>query len=54
MPTRLKDLAKETGYSISTISRALLGYKDVNSDTRRKIAEAAQKKALPALLWIET
>lgn len=43
MPTRLKDLAKETGYSISTISRALLGYKDVNPETRKKIAEAAQK-----------
>ncbi|RKX80828.1 MAG: LacI family transcriptional regulator [Spirochaetes bacterium] len=43
MPTRLKDLAKETGYSVSTISRALLGYKDVNAETRRRIVKAAQK-----------
>ena len=43
MPTRLKDLAMKTGYSISTISRALLGYKDVSSETRQKIEEAAKK-----------
>ncbi len=43
MSVRLKDLAKQTGYSISTISRALLGYSDVNPATRKKILEAAKR-----------
>ncbi len=39
---RLKDLAHKTGFSISTVSRALLGYKDVNPKTRERILQAAR------------
>ncbi len=40
---RLKDLARKTGFSISTVSRALLGYKDVNPQTRERILQAAKE-----------
>jgi len=40
---RLKDLARKTGFSISTVSRALLGYRDVNPKTRERILEAARE-----------
>jgi len=43
MQVRLKDLAKLTGYSITTISRALAGYSDVNEQTRQQILEMAQQ-----------
>lgn len=42
MKIRLKDIAKLTGYSITTISRALAGYSDVNAQTRAYILETAQ------------
>jgi LacI family transcriptional regulator len=38
---RLKDIAQKTGYSITTVSRALAGYSDVNAQTRQRIVEAA-------------
>ena len=41
----IKDLAGELGLSITTISRALNGYSDVGEDTRKRVAEAAQKTA---------
>lgn len=41
MQVTLKDIAKESGYSITTVSRALAGYTDVNEDTRRRIVEIA-------------
>jgi LacI family transcriptional regulator len=41
MQVTLKDIAKESGYSITTVSRALAGYTDVNEDTRRRIAAIA-------------
>lgn len=41
--TTIKDIAKATGFSITTISRALNGYPDVNETTRKKIKEAAQQ-----------
>jgi LacI family transcriptional regulator len=43
MKIRLKDIAKLTGYSITTISRALAGYSDVNAQTRAYILETAQQ-----------
>jgi len=41
MQIKLKDLAKTTGYSITTVSRALAGYSDVNEQTRQYIVETA-------------
>ncbi|RAP75265.1 LacI family DNA-binding transcriptional regulator [Paenibacillus montanisoli] len=39
----IKDLAKATGLSVTTVSRALNGYSDVNEDTRKKIKKAAEE-----------
>ncbi|WP_308638384.1 LacI family DNA-binding transcriptional regulator [Paenibacillus silvisoli] len=41
--TTIKDLAKATGLSVTTVSRALNGYSDVNEDTRKKIKQAAEE-----------
>ncbi|KIL48671.1 LacI family DNA-binding transcriptional regulator [Jeotgalibacillus campisalis] len=38
----IKDIAKKAGVSITTVSRALNGYSDVNEDTRKKIVETAK------------
>jgi len=38
----LTEFAKRVGYSVSTVSRALNGYHDVNEDTRREIIRAAE------------
>jgi LacI family transcriptional regulator len=38
----IKDIAKRAGVSITTVSRALNGYGDVNEATRRKVAEIAE------------
>lgn len=38
---KLKDLAEKSGFSITTVSRALAGYKDVNEQTRQRIIEIA-------------
>ncbi len=43
MPVTLKDIARETGVSTTTVSRALAGYDDVASGTRRRVQEAAQR-----------
>lgn len=43
MPVTLKDIARETGYSITTVSRALNGYDDVNAETKERIREAADR-----------
>ncbi|ROU02575.1 LacI family DNA-binding transcriptional regulator [Histidinibacterium lentulum] len=39
----IRDLAAHVGLSVSTVSRALNGYADVNADTRRKVEEAAER-----------
>ncbi|MFC1236378.1 LacI family DNA-binding transcriptional regulator [Vibrio sp. F74] len=39
----IKKLAEHLGISKSTVSRALNGYSDVNSDTREKVLRAAQE-----------
>lgn len=41
MQVKLKDIAEKSGFSITTVSRALGGYSDVNEDTRRQIVELA-------------
>jgi LacI family transcriptional regulator len=41
MQVKLKDLAEKTGYSITTVSRALAGYSDVSKKTRQHILEIA-------------
>ncbi len=41
MQITLKDIARKTGYSITTVSRALAGYDDVNSETRQHILEVS-------------
>ncbi|MEO8393495.1 MAG: LacI family DNA-binding transcriptional regulator [Chloroflexota bacterium] len=41
MQVTLKDIAKKSGYSVTTVSRALAGYTDVNEDTRRHITTIA-------------
>lgn len=39
----IKDIAKQTGFSITTVSRALNDYPDVNADTKRIIKEVADR-----------
>lgn len=43
MAVTLKDISRHTGFSITTISRALAGYSDVNPITRQKIQDAAEQ-----------
>ncbi|MHB1346561.1 MAG: LacI family DNA-binding transcriptional regulator [Candidatus Humimicrobiaceae bacterium] len=40
---RLKDIAKEAGVSIKTVSRALNDYPDINKDTKKIILDLAKK-----------
>lgn len=40
---KLKDLARDLNLSITTVSRALNGFSDVNEATRARIAEAAER-----------
>lgn len=37
----IRDVAARVGLSVSTVSRALNGYSDVNAETRRRVEEAA-------------
>lgn len=41
MPVTLKDIAKQSGYSVTTVSRALNDYDDVNAQTRAHILSIA-------------
>ncbi|MBS1253490.1 MAG: Catabolite control protein A [Anaerolineales bacterium] len=43
MPVTLRDIAQETGYSVTTVSRALNDYDDVSPKTRRTICETAER-----------
>ena len=38
----IKDISKRLGISVTTVSRALNGYPDVNEDTRKRIQDAAK------------
>ena len=39
----IRDVAREVGVSITTVSRALNGYSDVSEKTKKKILEAVQR-----------
>ncbi|MFC4737357.1 LacI family DNA-binding transcriptional regulator [Bacillus daqingensis] len=39
----IKDIAKEAGVSVTTVSRALNGYSDVSEKTRKRIEETAER-----------
>jgi LacI family transcriptional regulator len=39
----IRDVAAHVGMSVSTVSRALNGYGDVNAETRKKVEKAAEK-----------
>ena len=43
MPVTIKDIAKRTGKSITTVSRALHGYDDVSPETRAMIVRVAEE-----------
>ncbi|MBL8116995.1 MAG: LacI family DNA-binding transcriptional regulator [Anaerolineae bacterium] len=43
MQAKLKDIAQKSGYSITTVSRALAGYNDVNQQTREHIMQIASE-----------
>lgn len=43
MTATIKDIAKVAGVSVTTVSRALNGYSDVNEDTRKKIMKVAKQ-----------
>lgn len=43
MPVTLRDVAQRAGYSITTVSRALNGFTDVNEETRRHIEAVARE-----------
>ena len=43
MPVTIKDIAKRTGKSITTVSRALHGYNDVSPETREMIVRVADE-----------
>ena len=41
--TTVKDIARESGYSAATVSKALNGYKDIPEETVKKIREVAER-----------
>lgn len=43
MAVSIKDVAKKAGVSISTVSRALNGYKDISDETKKRILKIAQE-----------
>jgi len=43
VPVNLSQFASTIGLSMSTVSRALNGYADVNAETRRRVEEAAER-----------
>jgi len=42
-PTTIKDVAREAGVSVTTVSHALNGFSDVNENTRQRIIEIADR-----------
>ncbi|GAB5493927.1 MAG: LacI family DNA-binding transcriptional regulator [Phototrophicaceae bacterium] len=43
MPVTLKDISKQSGFSVTTVSRALTGYDDVSQRTRNRILKIADE-----------
>lgn len=48
MKTTLKDIARETGFSISTVSRVLSGSDKISEKTRTEVIKCAEKLNYPA------
>lgn len=42
----LKDLARECGVSVATVSKALNGQHDISDATRARVREAAERLAM--------
>ncbi len=53
MKVTLKDIAEDTGYSISTVSRVLNGSDKISTKTRREIYQSAKKLKYPVYRSIE-
>lgn len=43
MPTTLKEIAEKINVSVSTVSKALKGYADVNPETKKLILKTAKE-----------
>ncbi len=43
MPATLKEIARRTGKSITTVSRALAGYDDVSPETKALVRRVAEE-----------
>ena len=43
MGVTIKDIAKRAGVSVTTVSRALNGYKDIRPETRERILRIAEE-----------
>lgn len=43
LKVKIKDIARETGYSITTVSKAFNGYKDVSEEAKKHILETAKR-----------
>lgn len=43
MPVTLKDISEQSGFSVTTVSRALTGYDDVSQRTRNRIQQIADE-----------
>lgn len=43
MPVTLKDISAKSGYSVTTVSRALTGYDDVSAETKAQILKIADE-----------
>ena len=43
MPATIQDVAKASGVSVGTVSRALNNYPDVSAKTRAKVLEAVRE-----------
>lgn len=52
MKVTLKDIAEDTGYSISTVSRVLNGF-DSNEDTKKEIIQSARKLNYPVQNYLQ-
>ena len=43
---KMKDIAKELGVSIATVSRVVNGNKNVNKETKKRVEEFIEKKKI--------
>lgn len=43
---KMKDIAKELGLSIATVSRVVNGHTNVNEETKKRVQEFIEKKII--------